>query len=310
MATDILETQWYSPKASIPPSMKTWPRVLKSYEELPSEFRETLPKDDSTFPYTVFIPEERLSPFQAKRNAQTLCLYDDRLISLEAIQGDIVSTSYMLETITALEHGRVLLSSWLTINTLSQSKTFTFNTASEPAFRPIINAIRPMADNPNSAVFELQRQQEEAKLGYLWKENIKYFNYGKQSILPGETILESVYQPDIRISRLNFFKKPILHKYQTGHVTILTDKELIFIKESKATKKANETAYGALFTYIPLRQIYQINFEEDTKKSACFANITLNDNSRLRIQFSPDTAVNLESFKDACARTSAQNHSE
>jgi hypothetical protein len=303
MATNILTTQWYSPKASIPLSMKTWPRDLKSHEDIPLEFRDTLPKDGSTFPYTVFIPEERVSPLRAKRNAQMLCLYNDRFVVLEAIQGSIVSTSYELEAITALEHGRVLLNSWLNINTLSQSRTFTFNTVCEPVFQPIIDAIRPTVKDSDSPTLAAKRQQETAKLGYLWKENIKYFNYGKRSILSGERILESVYQPDKSISRLNFFKKPVLHKYQTGHLTILTDKELIFIKESKPVKKVRDTSYGVLFTYIPLRQIQQVDFEEDTEKSACFANITITDNSRLRVQFSPNTAVNLESFKEACDRT-------
>jgi hypothetical protein len=287
--------------------MGSWPRVLKSHEDLPSAFRDKVPDEKSNFPYTVFIPEERVSPFQAKRNAQLLCLYDDRLVILEAIQDNVVSTTYLLNTMTALEHGRVLLNSWLNINTVSQSKTFTFNTVSEPVFQPIIDAVRPTVENSDSQMLAVKRQQETAKLGYLWKENIKYFNYGKRSILPGENILESVYQPDISISRLNFFKKPVLHKYQTGHLTILTDKELIFIKESKPTKKVKETAYGNLFTYVPLQQIQQVSFEQNAEKSACFANVTLTDNSRLRVQYSPDTAINLESFKEACARTFTQN---
>jgi hypothetical protein len=135
----------------------------------------------------------------------------------------------------------------------------------------------------------------------LWKTNFKYFSLGKQSILPGERVLETVYQPDIKINTLNIFNKPVFSKYLTGHLAILTDKELILIKESKRTKSLKENLYGGVFTYIPLSQIQDISFERDTGKTDYAMNITLTDKARLRAEFLTDSVVNLEVFKEACA---------
>jgi hypothetical protein len=270
---------------------------------VPSGFEEEFPEYTSQFPYTVLIPEEESSSrLQSKREATLLCLDDEQLVIIEAIKGKAVATAYPLDSITCIEHGRVLLKSWLKVSSPWFSTTVMFNTASETVLRPAIEAIRPKANNDAPESLRLARhQQEVSQLGYLWKTNFKYFSLGKQSILPGERVLETVYQPDIKINTLNIFNKPVFSKYLTGHLAILTDKELILIKESKRTKSLKENLYGGVFTYIPLSQIQDISFERDTGKTDYAMNITLKDKARLRSEFLTDSVVNLEVFKEACA---------
>jgi hypothetical protein len=304
MTSEFIKTQWSSYRKSLHPSKRTWIRVINSYEEIPSGFQEVFPEPVTQFPYALLIPEEQLSSFHKKRDAKLVCLYEDRLVILEDIRGKARSTDYPLDTITHLEHGRVLLESWLKISTPSESTTIMFNTVSDQFFTPVIEAIRA-----NGSHLELQQQaeqvrhqQELSKLGYLWKINFKYFNLGRQSIIPGEKIVETVYQPDICLPALNIFKKPVFSKSLTGHLMILTDKELILIRESKKTKTPKENLYGGIFTYIPLHRIQHVSFERNTGKVDRIMNITLADNTRLRAEFFSTTAMNLELFQEACTQ--------
>jgi hypothetical protein len=280
--------------------------VISSYDEIPTGFLAAFPGGDEGYPYSVLIPAEENSLFREDINPQMLCLYQDRLINLEAIQGQVQTNEYALKSITSVEHGRVLLNSWLIIHSASRNKTFNFMSTAEHVFSPIVEAIRGTGGVHESEDSAAKTQEELAKLGYLWKLNIKYFNYAKQSIRPGATIQASVYQEDIPLSKLNFFGKPVFSSYLSGHLAVLTDRELVFIKESEEIREIHDTSYGGAFSYIPLDKVKSVEFESiDDKKVDCLANIQLVDGKYYQFQFSTATAVQLDAFKDACARTFA-----
>jgi hypothetical protein len=83
MPTKFDDTKWYSYTSSTQ-TMRTWPRRLKSYEEIPHEFRPAFPKYKGHFPYTLFIPEDRFSLFR-KRNKKVICVYEDHFVFLESV---------------------------------------------------------------------------------------------------------------------------------------------------------------------------------------------------------------------------------
>lgn len=301
MTSEIIRTHWFTYNGQEALSRQFWPRAISSYDEIPSGFLAAFPGEDAGFPYTVLIPEGELSLFQNAVNPQMLCLYNDRLVNLEAIQGEVQITEYALKSITSVEHGRVLLNSWLTIHSASRSKTLSFSSSVEQVFSPIIKALRATVDAPEADGAAAKTQEEVTKLGYLWKRNIKYFNYAKQSLAPGATIQASVYQEDISLSKLNFFNKPIFSSYLSGHLAVLTDRELVFIKESEEIRETHDTSYGGVFSYIPVENIKSVAFEaSDDKKVDCLANISLVDGKHYQFQFSTATAVQLDEFKEAC----------
>jgi hypothetical protein len=298
MTSEFIRTEWNFYKKSLDPSMRKWSRVIKSYEDVPAGFQEVFPESAAQFPYTVLVPEEQLSPFSKKRNATLVSLYDDRLVILEAIRGKVRSTDYPLDAITHLEHGKVLLKSWLKVSMPSKTSMIKFNTASEQVFTPVIEGLRATESVGETVV---NYDQELSKLGYLWKINFKYFNLSRKSILPGSKIVETVYQPDICLTKRNIFRQPVFNKFQTGHLTILTEEELIHIKEDTPTRSRKERDYGSIVSYIPLDQIQHVSFEHTLGKVDCSMNITLADNTSLRSEFFTTTAMNLELFKEACA---------
>lgn len=303
MTSEIIRSQWFTYKSQEAPSKRFWPRAISSYKEIPAGFLAEFPGEDAGFPYTVLIPGGEPSTFENNVNPQMLCLYDDRLVSLEAIRGDVQTTEYALKSITSVEHGRVLLNSWLSIHSASRSKTFHFSSSVAHVFSPIVNAFRATDGGVVSEKeADANTPDEVTKLGYLWKKNFKYFNYAKQSLAPGVKVEASVYQEEIPLSKLNLFNRPIFSSYLSGHLAVLTDRELIFIKESEEVRAIHDTSYGGVFSYIPLQGVRSVTFDStDDKKVDCVANISLVDGKHYQFQFSTATAVHLDEFKAACA---------
>jgi hypothetical protein len=297
MTSDIIRTKWMTYTRSIPVSMRGWARQLPSYEEIPPGFQQVFPKPAATpLPYTLLLPEERISLFH-KQNARLLCLYEDRLEIFEAVRDNALSASYPLNAVISLEYGKILLMSWLKLHTASQSVTINFNSVTENLFKPVLDALRPAITAEDTRHALNNRQHVLSKLEFLRTINLKYFNMGIRSLVPGSKLLGFAYQPDIHLTTLNLFNKPILSKYLTCHLSLLTDNELILIKESNRTKGKKEALYGAIFTFIPYQQIARCSFEDTSGATDCVMTITCSDNTLLRSEFSRESAINLEDFK-------------
>lgn len=299
METTWIVTKWNSYETKGFQSLRTWARRVTSYEEIPTGFREYFP-DSEEFPYTVFIPPQRWGIFQ-KRPSRLLSLERDRLLILEARRGKVNAIWHPLQTITYLEYGRFLLKSWLTFtNDTSQTSTIQFNTVNERVFRPIVKAIRRGIHLPQPPLSNQQEHQKElAKLGYLNMVNYKYMNFGRESLLPGDIILRTVYQPNLCISQAHVFKRPMFKRYLTPHLSILTNRELILIKEHSAVKTETQPEYGGVFIYIPLRQIQHIAFDTGPEAMRYQLHIILSGTTSLCSEFSvhnPD----VEAFHQGC----------
>ncbi|PID57549.1 hypothetical protein CSB45_06895 [candidate division KSB3 bacterium] len=306
MTSNILRSHWFTYKrAESKPSTRVFPKILSSYDEIPASFLANFPGGDAGFPYTVLIPAD----LQENLYPQMFCLYEDQLVTLEAVQGGVKTEEYALSSITSVEHGSVLLHSWMTIYSASRRKTFHFSATDTWLFTPILNAIRGI-NNEQAPDYSTVRPEEIAKFGYLWKENIKYFNYAKQSLPPNASVLGSVYQGEISLSKLNFFKKPVFSAYLSARLAILTDRELVLIKESEEIRQAHDTSYGGVFSYLSREKIHSVEFEtSNDSKIDCVMNIRLLDGKYYQFQFSTATALELDAFKQACAQSFASSPS-
>lgn len=162
----------------------------------------------------------------------------------------------------------------------------TFNTVNMPQIEPIIATIRQGTTRSqlNQKSVEIDRQ-ELNKFDYLSPLNFKFMNFGRQSIQPGDTVVNIAYQPDRCLKTFTLFHKTLFSQYATGHLTILTQKELILIKENKQTKMKQDPLYGGVFTYIPLQHIQKITFHRDAEDSSCLMNISLSEAMHLEVEF-------------------------
>lgn len=300
MASTASETKWYSYTSSTQ-TMRTWSEVISSLQDVPAEFQPAFPVSETTFPYTVYVPADRLSLFQ-KRNAMLLCLCADRLVVLEALRDRVKTSVYPWQEILYLEQGRILLYSWLTVYSRSGSSTATFNTVNVYQFEPIITTIRQATTESQSENGQKEQYLDElAKFDYLSTLNFKFMNFGRQSIRSGDIVVNITYQPDRCLKTFTLFHKTVFSQYATGHLTILTRKELILIKENKRTKMTHEPLYGGVFTYISLQHIQKIAFYGDAEDSPRLMNISLSDAMHVEVEFARDNP-DVEALKNVAER--------
>lgn len=284
-AQETRSTDWYSYTSSTQ-TMRTWVRRLKSYDDVPQAFRSAFPEQGASFPYTLFLPEDRLSLFN-KRNAKLLCLYDERFLLLEAKRDGVTTFSSPFGEILCIEQGKILLNSWLKITSLSGTVSIKYNTTNSQLLEPLIGNARQSMSAPPAHNKETDDDHERSKLNYLSPLNYKFMNYSRQSLFPSDPVRQILYQPERCIYEgISFLKKNMFKRFATSHLAILTEREVILIKESKAAKSEKSVLYGGIFSYIPRRQIQDITFTPDPENTCCTMEISLPKNIRLQSEFS------------------------
>ncbi len=109
-------------------------------------------------------------------------------------------------------------------------------------------------------------QAEKSKFDYLGLLSFKFMNYARASLTGGETVLQSIWQPEIKDPRFTLFRKTFYRTVSPPHLTILTDRELILIIEDIRVTKNKEDRYGGIWHYIPLRSIEAVSIREEAER--------------------------------------------
>lgn len=275
-------------------TMRTWTSVIKSVDDIPEIFINTfksLVNIDGPFPYTLLVPPGRRS--RVKNNAILVSVIDYKLFILEKDKKNVKTKCYNFKDINYIESGSILLSAWFNVSGFSDgilTKTVVeFNSVGELLFKNIEEVIRISVNGIN--------QQEEfsdqlGKLDYLTSLNFKFMNYARTAVKSGEKIINIMLQPGIYKKTLQVFGKVFYKAVSSAHLTVLTDKELIIIKDSddKSTK------CGGIKFYIPLDRINEIAFKLDEKSDLLLLKINLHGNDFLELNFEAANKSNLETL--------------
>ena len=80
--------------------------------------------------------------------------------------------------------------------------------------------------------------------------------YARRSLLGGEKVIHTILQPEIRVSMFSILGK-IYRTISPTHMSILTDRELIIIREEE--RRSGEDRYGGIWNYIPLNKIVTLS---------------------------------------------------
>lgn len=300
MSAEASTTAWYAYTSSTQ-TMRTWARRIKSHEDLPKAFQGILHDQDQLSPYTVYIPEDRFSLF-GRRHGKLLCLSDDRLVLFEARGDRILHSSCSLDDVMSITRGTVLLMSWFIIRTISGTLKVQFNTTNMECFEPILKRLRSQCAPMASSDAPEEHRKELAKFDFLTSVYYKYMNYARQSLGVGDTVVDMAYQPERCIYEgVSLFKKTLFRRYATSHLSILTERELILIKEPAATRYERTTLYGGIFTYIARPNIRSISFVPDSEAALCTMTVALPVNIRHTSELSLDNE-SLKTFQQACQK--------
>jgi hypothetical protein len=240
----------------------SWARRVKSYDDLPELYKgffDALPPHErNQFPYTVLTPT--FKGFRKPENEKLICMPGERVCVLESIENKVLPVCYPLADINYVEAGAILLYAWITINGLDEqgqlaSSTLKFSAVTDSLLAPYVESMRPRIS--------------EAREAYLWTEtdhfdslantNFKFMSYAKKSIRPGEKVIQSLFQPEIRTELFKLYAVTISRSVSPAHLSILTDSELIIIRDDESQRWLQGVRNGGIWTYIPLSKVSSVS---------------------------------------------------
>ena len=240
----------------------SWAIQIKTFAEVPDVFKsffEPFPIDESAFPFTVLTPS--YENFIHKTTEKLIIDFGRDIYVLERKDDAFGTQCYPVDGICYVEMRTALLASSFTICGMTNqgkyaSSTLKFNSVTDCFFKPILKRVRSVSvDSKNVA-----QDTEEKIFNCLADVNFKFMNFAKHSLLEGEKVIQFILQPDIQEELLTFLKKTYYRTISPTHISILTDRELIVIREDATRRK--EDRYGAIWDYISLSKIKSLSVDE------------------------------------------------
>jgi hypothetical protein len=120
-------------------------------------------------------------------------------------------------------------------------------------------------------------------------------NFARESLVSGEKVLYSIWEPKIRQSWLRRFRLPVMRTLHTAHLLILTDQEVILIREDERVTENKGIRYGGVWQFIPVRQIATAEIVDPDRDTIQLV-LSLSSASRIRIPFSQSRLAELKEF--------------
>ncbi len=260
----------------------SWAKPARSLEDIPAIFQDIVKsylKEGHPFPYSVLTPS--YEGFLHRTTEKIISVLGDAIIILERKGNNIDQLNYPIDGISYVETRTVLLDSHfkicgLTDQGLPATSVLRFNAVTDYLFVPILESIRPTPHYSSETVREFEKFDPWIKI------NFKFMNYARRSLLPGEKVIHAILQPEIRANTFTLFGKTYTRTVSPTHVCILTDSELILIREE--VRINGDDRYGGIWDYIPLNKIEGLSFKE-RENDLLLLTIHLIGNERLECIF-------------------------
>lgn len=232
--------------------------------------------------------------FQAQTTEKLVCILDRDIYILERTASTVKVYAYALEAISCVELKIVLLISQITLCGITQegtpvSVTIKFNTVTEMLFEPLLEKIR----RTSVGFDEGDLESEMRKFDYLETINFKFMNYARRTLLEGETVLQVILQPKVRARVARILGKSFYRIVSPAHLSILTDRELILIREEDNKQAPGD--YGKVWRYIGLNKILKLSLTEENNALARLS-IQLPEGARIENLFQASAKPEIDRF--------------
>lgn len=275
-------------------TMSAWSKVPEARSAIPVIYQNTFdqyfsPEDD--FPHVILTPALDKFPHQATE--KLICDTGEMIHIFERQADHVIPTSYYYRDISFTELGIILLNSWLTLTGKtnqgeSATSTIEFNTTSLRYFANLLKKLRP-AITGTQEMLDIERD----KFNYLSPINFKFMNYGRESLIAGETVLQILLQPELREPSWTLFGHTFYKTVALAHLLVLTDHELILIHEAQRKTEFRKFEYGGTWQYIPLQYIASIQVSKSPNERLQLS-IQAQPNQRIESLFEAAYATELE----------------
>ena len=285
-------------------TMTTWAKVIQSAEAVPEVYRAAcrpLVEGRAELPYLVLAPTMGGPRRKAGETEKLLCDVDDTLHIFERAGNLVTAVAYPWQGARDIEFGNILLYAWLTLSGLTTdgtaaATTIEFNLATARYFAPFIRRMRPAPVAPLTPADEAGLRAEQAKFDDLATVNYKFTSFACENLVPGETVVQRLWQPDLRRRVGAVLGWPIYRTVSLAHLDILTDKELILIWDDERSAVKAGTRYGGVWRFIPLRHIVSTSLA-DTEAGCVTLSTELTSGGRVDQVFAASSREAVEAFR-------------
>jgi hypothetical protein len=241
----------------------SWAKPIKSYADVPNvykDFFDSFLADGQIFPYTVLTPSHER--FIHRQSEKLISDFGHKIYILEREGNAFQAQCYPVDEISYIEFRTALLASSIKISGRTSHGTHTtstlmFNSVTDYLFTPILRSVRLAKIDYTDVV----KNSASDQFDHLIKINYKFMNFAKHSLLAGDRVVHSILQPEIRESKLTVLDRWYYKTISPTHMSILTDRELILIREDAVRRK--EDKYGGIWDYIPLNKIISLSVSEN-----------------------------------------------
>jgi hypothetical protein len=262
----------------------SWARSVKPQDQIPELFRDFFESAKSTeqdFPYTVITPT--YDGFIHRQVEKLICNFQHAVVVLEKSGNSYLQKCYPLDRISYVQLETHLLDSSFRIFGVTEdgtpsSSAFRYNTVTDYLFFPILYKIRHTADDSSRSA----DLEELGKFNSWGQDNPKFMNFAKRSLLPGECVIQAILSPEIRQDMIKIFGMTYDIVVSPTLAAILTDQELIMIREVK--NRCGPGNYGGIWEYISLQNIAKLSTLEVIDNIMMFS-IQLTDGRQLEYLF-------------------------
>jgi hypothetical protein len=247
------------------------------------------------FPYAVLTPT--FAGFLRRETERLVFYLDDQLIILEKTSGEPKCTTFAFDDVNMVEVGGILLKAWLKVQGRTNNETrlttvtLRYNAVTDRLFTPFVDRLRGIAASP----IDLPREVELSKLDAVPLLSYKFRNYARHCLPPGDRLITALAQPEMKRPVVQFGRWAYRRTIILAHVLILTDRELIIIRDDPDSTESFETRYGGVWNYLPLRKIEHIACaDKDAEVMAVTLGLPLGD--RVEALFAVERRAEVDRF--------------
>jgi hypothetical protein len=275
-------------------AQRSWARSITSYGDLPAPYAgyfEPLRARGDPFPLVVIAPA--YEGFLHRETERLICAATDEITVLERRGHRLNSHRYPIARISYVETSSALLDARFKIVGFERGApvpsaiAVRFNAVTEFLFTPIVTRIRAAgASRPGAKV--------DPRVFEAWgRHHLKFMNYARRSLLGDEAVLHAILQREIRVSLLPAFGRSFDRTVSPMHAAILTDRELISIREMPHA--GDQERYGGIWDYIPLERIEGLSITANGPGLVDLS-VRLPGNARLTLRYEESARPEVEAL--------------
>lgn len=229
-----------------------WAREIKSKNEIPDKFIGYIDPyilSMENLPLMIHMPQHPNEDNIALD--KIIYFFSNNIYLLKELDNDkIESSTLKTKDIFSIEHGKILLYSWIKLkapNEFSEGLFMDFNTVMEPLFKNLIDLVRLSNKATHHVNLNYSEAYDVKSLDY------KFQNYINDVLDEGTDTRYLLFQNPFISSKEN-------KEMSYNHITLLTDDELINIKEEP--DKTNPSKLCVIWTFVPLSNIEKIDIKD------------------------------------------------